>query len=78
MKRFDCTNGRAQFCYGCYTMTEDSDGDYVRYDDHAAELDRLREAAAAALQWLETNSGPWTATTEIAALRHALSQESGK
>lgn len=33
LKRFDCTNGRAQHCYGCYTMTQDAEGDYVLAQD---------------------------------------------
>lgn len=41
IQRFDCTNGGAQFCQGCYQMEQDSDGEYVRYVDHAAEIARL-------------------------------------
>ena len=37
IERYDCTNGGAQFCQGCYTMTRDDDGDWMRYD---AELVR--------------------------------------
>jgi hypothetical protein len=42
MKRYDCTNGRAQHCYGCYTMEENTDGDYVKADEHFAEVARLQ------------------------------------
>ena len=44
LKRFECTSGGAQYCYGCYVMTEDADGDYVRYADveqRIAELEAL-------------------------------------
>lgn len=30
---YDCTSGSAQHCYGCYTMTEEQYGDYVKADD---------------------------------------------
>lgn len=36
--RFDCTNGGAKWCYGCYTMTPNPLGDYVRHEDHEAEM----------------------------------------
>lgn len=36
VKRYDCTNGKAQYCYGCYKMDEDADGDYVTFEDYAA------------------------------------------
>lgn len=35
--RYDCTSGGAQFCQGCYQMEPDSDGDWVRYEDYAAQ-----------------------------------------
>lgn len=38
IQRYDCTNGGAQFCQGCYEMTPDADGDYVTYADHLAAL----------------------------------------
>lgn len=45
VKKYDCTNGRAQFCYGCYQMTESEYGDYVEvadYDALQAERNQLR------------------------------------
>src|SRR5690606_14068040 len=35
-ERFDCTNGSAQWCYVCYTMTRDDLGDYVLAEDYDA------------------------------------------
>jgi hypothetical protein len=46
VKRYDCTDGGAQWCQGCYTMTENSLGGYVKYEDYDAlrgEVERLRE-----------------------------------
>lgn len=46
MKRYDCTNGRAQLCYGCYQMTETEHGAWVLdidYDAAQSELAALRE-----------------------------------
>jgi hypothetical protein len=48
VERFDCTNGGAQFCQGCYTMTVDSDGEYVRHEDYA-KLEQQRAALVEAL-----------------------------
>lgn len=42
-KRFDCTNGKAQCCYGCYEMTETVDGDYVQSKDFDTALAREAE-----------------------------------
>lgn len=39
VKRYDCTDGGAQFCQGCYTMEEESDrvdGNWVRAEDYDA------------------------------------------
>lgn len=55
VKTYDCTDGGAQWCQGCYTMTEDKDGDgdWVRKEDYdalAAELvdwRRMRNEAMA-------------------------------
>ncbi len=47
VKRYDCTDGGARFCQGCYTMSECEFGEYVSWDDYEAllaERDRLREA----------------------------------
>lgn len=50
--RFDCTNGRAQFCYGCYQMTTDNEyGDYVKYEDYAALLLRASDLTADRDSW---------------------------
>lgn len=38
VKRYDCTNGGAQYCQGCYQMTETPFGDYVRSEDYDALL----------------------------------------
>jgi hypothetical protein len=45
IERYDCTNGGAQFCSGCYTMTPRDDGEWVSFDDYQAlqaERDDLR------------------------------------
>lgn len=49
VERFDCTSGGAQFCNGCYTMTPDSEGEYVRHEDFA-ELEQQRAALVEALK----------------------------
>ena len=49
VERFDCTSGGAQFCQGCYTMTCDSDGEYVRHEDYA-KLEQQRAALVEALE----------------------------
>lgn len=47
VKTYDCTSGGAQWCQGCYTMTEVPDehgkryGDWVRLEDY----ERLEKAA---------------------------------
>lgn len=46
VKRYDCTNGKAQHCYGCYQMTESAEGDYVSSADFDAQ--RLRADTAEA------------------------------
>lgn len=55
VERFDCTNGGALFCNGCYFMDERDDGDYVRYEDYAA-LERRLESAERVVDVL--NSAP--------------------
>jgi hypothetical protein len=44
IKTYDCTSGGAQWCQGCYTMTEDKDGygDWVRKEDYDAVIAALR------------------------------------
>lgn len=52
-KRYDCTNGRAQHCYGCYEMTEAELGDYVLATDYDAlkqECNRLEKFIEQAFQ----------------------------
>src|SRR5690554_5330151 len=36
VKRYDCTSGGAQHCYGCYTMKECELGDYVVWEAYEA------------------------------------------
>lgn len=49
VKRFDCTNGGMHYCAGCYTMEEDTDGEYVRHEDYA-KLEQQRAALVEALK----------------------------
>lgn len=52
MKRYDCTDGGSSHCYGCYTMTQDDQyGDYVTYEDFAAERAAREAAEADARRW---------------------------
>ena len=47
--RYDCTNGKAQHCYGCYQMTETNEGEWVQamdYDAAQSEIAALREELA--------------------------------
>lgn len=49
VKRYDCTNGGARYCQGCYTMTETDHGEYVASEDYdalAAENERLNARIA--------------------------------
>ena len=50
VKRYDCTDGGAQFCQGCYTMTEREYGDWVPFEDY----DALAARHASLLNNLET------------------------
>ena len=36
VKRYDCTSGGAQHCYGCYTMKEGELGNYVEWEAYEA------------------------------------------
>ena len=48
VKRYDCTSGGAQHCYGCYTMKEGELGDYVEWEAYEAlqaECEKLRKDA---------------------------------
>lgn len=49
VKRYDCTDGGARFCQGCYTMSECEFGEYVSWDDYEsllAERDALKAEQA--------------------------------
>ena len=49
VKRYDCTSGGAQHCYGCYTMGETELGDFVEWEAYEAlqaENEALRIALA--------------------------------
>lgn len=41
MQKYNCTNGGARFCDGCYQMSEDTDGLWYRVSDVAAHVDEL-------------------------------------
>jgi hypothetical protein len=43
IERFDCTSGGYAYCQGCFTMEKEEYGDYVRYEDHVAELKLLQD-----------------------------------
>lgn len=47
VKRYDCTNGKSQYCYGCYQMEEVDEGSWVQAIDFDAQ--RLRADTAEAL-----------------------------
>jgi hypothetical protein len=53
VKRYDCTDGGAAWCQGCYTMTENEGyGDWVKFDAYdalRAQLDEARAELAKAL-----------------------------
>lgn len=71
VKRFDCTNGGMHYCAGCYTMEEDSDGEYVRHEDYA-KLENQRAALVEALEDLCAELGECGMTERArAALRAA-------
>ena len=62
--RFDCSNGSAQFCYGCYQMERYEHGDYVLYDSYAeleARIAQLEEELALYQQGYK--GGCWTCET---------------
>ena len=48
-KRYDCTNGGAQFCQGCYTMTENAHGDWVLFEDYEKMKIRVKAFKDAAI-----------------------------
>ncbi len=61
VKRYDCTNGGAKWCQGCYQMSEHPQGDYVAADDYAKleaeaqapreEVEKAQNALAFTEQW---------------------------
>ena len=60
VKRYDCTSGGAQHCYGCYTMKECELGDYVEWEAYEAlqaECEKLRKDAER-YRWLRDKSEP--------------------
>jgi hypothetical protein len=59
VKRYDCTGGRNErigFCQGCYTMTEDTGGDYVTYEDYAKLEARLNERSSQLIESLRSQA----------------------
>ena len=77
VKRYDCTNGKARHCYGCYRMTESAQGDYVSW----ADFDRVSAENLALQQRLTVqdqrvdelvelltaaqNAMPWVSNSEL-------------
>lgn len=58
VKRYDCTSGGAQHCYGCYTMKESELGDYVEWEAYEAlqaECEELRKDAER-YRWLRADA----------------------
>lgn len=41
IKQYDCTNGGYQYCSGCYQMSQEEYGDYVRVDDLRERLEYM-------------------------------------
>lgn len=41
IKRYDCTNGGYQYCAGCFQMSVDEYGDYLRVDDVESRLESI-------------------------------------
>ena len=81
-ERFDCTNGSAQWCYGCYTMTRDDLGDYVLAEDYDA-LRNVSEALQAEIEALRAEVERVTcelmdATTRADKLAEALRKLEGR
>lgn len=42
IKRYDCGNNGYDWCQGCYRMNEETEGDYVLYEDAKTEIETLR------------------------------------
>lgn len=71
VKRYDCTNGKAQHCYGCYQMEEVNEGSWVQAVDFDAQ--RLRaDTAEAELHHLREQLAERDATIENLNDRHDL------
>lgn len=51
VKRYDCTDGGARFCQGCYTMSECEFGEYVSWDDYEALLAERDALIASSAKW---------------------------
>lgn len=65
VKRYDCTSGGAQHCYGCYTMKETELGDYVEWEAYEAlqaECEKLRKDAE---RYVPLNEAVQRAATEL-------------
>lgn len=71
VKRFDCTNGGMHYCAGCYTMEEDTDGEYVRHEDYA-KLEQQRAALVEACQRAFDQTDRTARPTDWEMLRAAL------
>lgn len=51
VKRYDCTDGGARFCQGCYTMSECEFGEYVSWDDYESLLAERDALIASSAKW---------------------------
>jgi hypothetical protein len=58
VERFDCGNGGAQFCDGCYTMEKNELGDYVRWEDFERLQDALKDIALGANMMMQPPCTP--------------------
>jgi hypothetical protein len=81
VKRYDCGNGGAQFCQGCYTMEENALGDYVRYEDFERLRAALVKSVAVVQGWHNMGLGKsastlwdiyWRSSPEMKPIREAL------
>lgn len=65
VERFDCSNGDAPYCYGCYRMKRDESGDFVRFEDYE-KLQHELAAAREALQAAEANASRYLWLRDVA------------
>lgn len=75
VKRYDCSNGGASFCQGCYTMEECELGDYISsedYDQLAAENKRLEARLEQANKQVSSECQDWA--REYEARRKAIKE----